>query len=153
MRRPTLYTHNLHINVFKNELFLKEIDYFLTDEEDLEELCEIFEREYCSDDFEMTSRLSNYGFDSNRVTMDLCSSYNTYLYKELDKEVEKWIVSNNIQPKNKVGDNVVYDDAVCEITDINSKEGVYYLFIASKGHIKEGHGTHAELIEWEKVDE
>lgn len=74
-----------------------------------------------------------------------------------EKCVTKWIQENNILPKINVGTKVKFkhkkDECEGEIYKIDNVGGTYYIFCEQLGHVKEGPGTHGEVVNWEIIEE
>lgn len=80
------------------------------------------------------------------------------------KAVAAWVCSNDIRPKQKVGDKVVVKECAVvfgrelreyegEVSSINSQQATYLIYVPALGHVKEVLGTHGLVMPFEQVHE
>jgi len=79
-----------------------------------------------------------------------------YFWDEEKTIIKKWVMINEITPKYKLGEQVSFtyrrEDFQGEVTNIDTEYAQYTIFIPSKGHVKEGVGTHGTIYDFEEVE-
>lgn len=98
--------------------------------------------------------ISKYSMDARCVEiLDKASLLSSKHHRKL---LERWVEQNNIKPKLKVGDKVIFfhgtKNVEGEISEIKESTAMYYIYCEQLGHVKKGCGTHAVLRSFEEID-
>lgn len=75
-----------------------------------------------------------------------------YNYDALDELERRWIATYRVFPCFQVGAHITYKNHPAEIVRIDGVRGKYSIFCEALGHVRKGTGTHAAVVDWEKID-
>jgi hypothetical protein len=118
------------------------------DDDDYADCIEAIEKvlqrnKFCSDGYEFGKEFEDAGFEiDSQVVSDLdCISHDRYYI--LSKAIEKWVITDNIQPVYKIGDKVLikisFREIEGEIVNINTKQAYYSVktadYIGNGGYV------------------
>jgi hypothetical protein len=114
------------------------------------DLCEVLR--YGNDGYEMATSLERRSWSPDSELVELLDGLLHTRSVATHKAVAEWVTRNNIQPALKVGDKLVWKGDQAEIAKIYTEDARYTLFIAVKGHVREGVGTHGIVVTFEDVE-
>lgn len=117
-----------------------------------------------SDGYQFARNLDSDGWSPDAELVDVLSGAS--LYQAQAQCVKAWMEQNNITAKLAVGAKVMLtpqfiswstsrrgetvEAMLGEVTEV--RDGSYSVFVAGLGHVREGVGTHALVIPWEKLE-
>lgn len=127
---------------------------WLNDEQDNGELLvSIIKAIECNDDgFDIATSLHDIDDLEPDAELVRILDDTSHIKSQCQKELcIKWIAEKGIKPLHGTGDTVMYQGDKSVIKKI-TEDGQYLLFIASKGHVESGTGTHGIYVNWEDVN-
>ena len=75
------------------------------------EVAELIDMYQYSNGYKLAKMLDDqFNWEPNSDLVDQLDSIKFIVHEEIDREVQKWVKENNILPKYKIGDEVVYND-------------------------------------------
>lgn len=114
---------------------------------------DIAEHFFADDGFDFCDKLKHEKhWECDSALVDILDGAPYALINALREQTKKWVTAYQVYCAHVIGDIVLYRGHECEITKIDAEEGRYWLFDPAVGHVCEGLGTHAHIVNWEVVD-
>lgn len=115
--------------------------------------------EYEHDGFGIAYRLKNdHGWECDSGLVEILEGFSWNLIEARDRHIAQWVKRNSVAVDYAVGDRVKfkYPDqkkhTEGEVTKIDVAHAVVHVFCESLGHVRDGVGTHARLVNAEMVE-
>lgn len=113
---------------------------------------------YDDDGYAIARHLEHDGWDPDAQMVDTLDSAFSEKLRACETETSKWVDENGIKPEFAVGSSVRFKDRstrkshVGEVTKVELDQARYWLFCEELGHVREGVGTHAIVLNYEDVE-
>lgn len=106
---------------------------------------------FSSDGYELCRQLEKHsGWVCNRELVDILDGADLWsAHREFER---RWVSAYRVFPALAIDAQITFRGRPAEISEVDLAEGKYTVFCSAFGHVRNGLGTHGEIVPWEKID-